>query len=75
MFNQKKELLSFPPHPKGWGFHERYYMKEYIKYRDKKKLDNICKWFNDIDFEMEYLDSYGHFSKEMFITDFINVFG
>ena len=50
-------------------------MKEYIKYQDKKKLDNICKWVDDMNFEREYLDSYGHFCKEMFINDFVNVFG
>lgn len=75
----KQELLNM-----GFGFDlngniisptkESEHMKEYIKYRDKKKLDNICKWFGDIDFEMEYLDSYGHFCKEMFINDFIKVF-
>ena len=54
---------------------ESEHMKEYIKYRDKKKLDNICKWFDDMNFEREYLDSYGHFCKEMFINDFVNVFG
>lgn len=54
---------------------ESEHMKEYLKYRDKKKLDKICKWFDDINFEREYLDIYGHFCKEMFINDFIKIFG
>ena len=28
MFNKKKALFPFPPHPEGWGFHGKDYMKK-----------------------------------------------
>lgn len=37
-------------------------------------LQDILDWFEDTDFEMEYLDSYGQFDKELFINNFKNRF-
>ena len=37
-------------------------------------IQDILDWFEDTDFEMEYLDGDGQFDKELFINDFKNKF-
>ena len=37
-FNQKKELVLFPPQPKGWGFHKTVYMKQYTDEQQTQEL-------------------------------------
>ena len=37
-------------------------------------MQDIIDWFEDTDFEMEYLDGDGQFDKELFINDFTNKF-
>ena len=37
-------------------------------------IHDILDWFEDTDFEMEYLDGDGQFDKELFIEDFKNRF-
>lgn len=33
-------------------------------------IDKVCKWIEDIDFEMTYIDGEGFFNKEEFIKNF-----
>ena len=44
--------------------------KEAAKWADKTMVDKACEWFEDVDFEMNYIDSEGLFDKEQFINDF-----
>ena len=49
-FNQKKELVLFPPQPKGWGFHKTVYMnieeyKTFVVSLSKEDLEQIS-YFN-----------------------------
>ena len=37
-------------------------------------IQDILDWFENTDFEMEYLDGDGQFDKELFIDDFKNKF-
>ena len=39
------------------------------EWADKTMIDKACKWIEDIDFEMTYIDGGGFFNKEKFITD------
>ena len=40
------------------------------KWSDRTMLAKCCEWFENVDFEMTYIDSEGLFDKEQFINDF-----
>lgn len=44
--------------------------EEGAKWADKTMVDKACEWFEDVDFEMTYIDSEGLFDKEQLINDF-----
>ena len=43
---------------------------EGANWADRTMIDKACEWFENVDFEMTYIDSEGLFDKEQFINDF-----
>lgn len=44
--------------------------KDIVEWADRTMIARVCEWFEDVDFEMTYIDSEGLFDKEQFINDF-----
>ena len=56
--------------PKETNGKELLYVANQTADRTKKEVINkFCEWFEDVDFEMTYIDSEGLFDKEQFIND------
>ena len=51
-------------------FYDEKSFKEAAKWADKTMIEKACEWYEDVDFEMTYIDSEGLFNKEQFINDF-----
>lgn len=58
----------YAPQTECKGYYEGFI--EGAKWADRTILDKVCKWVDDIDFDMEYWNCEDGFCKEMFINAF-----
>lgn len=49
-------------------FNRNRHFEEGAEWADKTMIDKVCKWMEDIDFDMEYWNGEDGFCKEAFIN-------